>query len=172
MADFYVAPYFGSSKLGADNAGLKDKFTGSTLGLNFGYKALFVAVEGGFRSSSVSGTVPRTVFSATAAATDSLSIDMQSFMTLFGGRIFFLFNVLDIHAGFANHSLDTKILLNNTDISSNSEFNSITKNDSGLYYGLGAQIPLPFIDIFANLDVFTLTSTAFIETVFGVRYYF
>lgn len=172
MASFYVSAFGGTSKLAADNTALKDKFKGNTLGFNLGYKLLFVAAEVGLRKSSVDGTVTHNAFSSTASATDTLTVDIESFMTTIGARVFILLSILDIHGGYAFHSIDTEVVLNNTVITENAEFNSIKGDDSGVYFGIGVQAPLPFIDIFANMDFFKLTSTGFIETVVGVRFFF
>ena len=97
---------------------------------------------------------------------------MDSTITTLGARFFLLFSILDIHGGYAYHSLDSTILNNSTDISGNKEFDSIKGDDSGMYFGIGMQAPLPKIDIFVNLDFFKLTSTAFIDTVVGIRLFF
>lgn len=172
MASFYVSAFGGTSKLAADNSALKDKFKGSTLGFNLGYKLLFIAPEIGMRKSSVDGTVTHRSFISTASATDTVTVDIESFMTTIGARVFLIFSVLDIHGGYAFHKLDTTVLLNNTDVTTNAEFDSIKGDDSGAYFGIGVQAPLPFIDIFANMDFFKLTSTGFIETVIGIRFFF
>lgn len=167
----YASIYGGPSKLAADNTAIDGVFKGSTLGFNVGYKFLFVGLEAGYRKSSQDGTAPHSAFDATASTTDTLTLDMETKIMTLGVRLFFL-GIFDIHGGVASYDLDTIILNNTTDITANAEFANLRGDDSGAYFGLGAHVPLPKIDIFVNIDALKLTSTAFIEYIFGVRYFF
>ena len=72
----------------------------------------------------VKGTVRARVFNSAANATDQVSVDMESKITMFGLRLT-LFTFVNIFGGYASHALDTTVKINNTDVSNNSEYDSL-----------------------------------------------
>ncbi|MBI2519818.1 MAG: hypothetical protein HYV97_05365 [Bdellovibrio sp.] len=168
-SEVYLAAQGGTSKLASDNPELDGAFKGQSYGFMAGYQLISLfALEMGFKSNHVKGTVGARVFNASASATDQVSVDMKSNITMFGLRLTFL-TFVNIFGGYASHALDTTVKINNTDVSHNPEYDSLQGSDGGAYYGLGARVPLMKFDVFAEVSAFRLTSTAFIDAQLGLR---
>ena len=140
-SEVYLAAVAGSSKLASDNSELDGAFKGQSYGFMAGYQLISLfALEMGYKANHVKGTVRARVFNAAANATDQVSVDMESKITMFGLRLT-LFTFVNIFGGYASHALDTTVKINNTDVSNNAEYDSLQGSDGGAYYGLGGRLP-------------------------------
>jgi hypothetical protein len=168
QATEYVSIIVGNSKLLADNQELDGAFKGPSFGIRGGYRFLFVDLEMAIIKNDIDGKVSQSAFEPTASSNNTLSISMKDTMKTIGLRVHMFF--LNIQGGYAFHDLETKVIFNEIDISSNSAYDSINGDERGAYWGVGLEVPLANISVTADFIVYKLPTTAYGNGYIGIRY--